>query len=98
MPRFLAFASITLRKRLPSTKPGRTELTRIPAGPSSAESDFVNPITAHFDAQYGLRRAIPKRPAIEDRLTIEGFSLFRRCGTASRAQLNCPVMLIAIVL
>src|SRR3954447_26715482 len=72
MPRLLAFASMTRRNRSPSTNPGRTELTRMPAGPSSADSDLVKPITAHFEAQYGLRRAIPNLPAIEERLTIEG--------------------------
>src|ERR1700754_4110094 len=39
--------------------------------------------------------AKPSRPAAEEILTIEAFVLLRSKGTASRAQLNCPVMQIS---
>ena len=45
-----AFALITARMRGPSTGPGRMALTRTPSGPSSIDSDLVNPTTPHFAA------------------------------------------------
>src|ERR1700686_4807621 len=65
------------------------------SGPSSIDSDFVNPITPHFAAAYGVRIAKPSRPAADEILTIEAFLLLRRCGTARRVQLNCPVRQIS---
>src|ERR1700692_795528 len=39
--------------------------------------------------------AKPSRPAADEILTIEAFLLVRRCGTARRVQLNCPVRQIS---
>src|ERR1700712_486896 len=39
--------------------------------------------------------ARPSRPAADEILTIEAFLLWRKCGTASRVQLNCPVRQIS---
>src|SRR3954466_8406449 len=83
--------------RGPATEPGQIALTRMPSPPSSIDNDFEKPITAHFDAAYGERSANPKRPAADDRLTMLGFLLSRRCGIARCAQWNWPVMLTASV-
>src|SRR5215510_14766495 len=68
----LAFASaaITRSMRSPSTGPGQMQLTRMPNGPSSSAIDFVRPTMAHFAEAYGVRRAKPKIPADDDRLTM----------------------------
>ena len=49
-PRACALFAKTESMRGPATDPGQIALTRMPSPPSSIDSDFVNPITAHFDA------------------------------------------------
>ena len=43
-------AGISSLDLVAKTKPGATQLTRMLNAPSSIASDFVNPITPHFDA------------------------------------------------
>src|SRR5579871_3541147 len=83
--------------RGPSTAPGRTALTRMLSGPSSMARLLVKPTTAHLEAEYGVRRGNPKRPAADDRLTMAPPPALRSNGTARRAHRNWPVMLIAKV-
>ena len=58
---------------------------------------MVSPTTAHLEAQYGVRSAKPKRPAAEDRLTIEPPPAALMCGTARRAHRYWPVRLTSSV-
>src|SRR4051812_5514600 len=87
-PRAFALFANTLSMRRPATDPGQMALTRMPSPPSSIDKDFVNPITAHFDAAYGVRSGKPNRPAAEERLVMLAFWLRRKCAIASCAQWN----------
>jgi hypothetical protein len=53
-----------------STGPGESVLTRTPWGPASCARVVVSPITAIFDAQYGVRRASGRLPDTEATLTM----------------------------
>src|SRR4029450_2928953 len=87
-PRACALFAKTASIRGPATDPGQIALTRMPSLPSSIDSDFVNPITPHFDAAYGVRSGKPNRPAADERLAMLALLLFRRSGIANRAHRN----------
>src|SRR5207253_8335327 len=77
-PRALALFANTLSMRRPATEPGQIALTRMPSSPNSIDSDFVNPITAHLEAAYGVRSGKPKRPAADERFVMLAFLLRRK--------------------
>src|SRR5690348_3090805 len=76
-PRAFALLANTLSMRRPATDPGQMALTRMPSPPSSIDNVFVNPITAHFEAAYGVRSGKPNRPAADERFVMLALPLRR---------------------
>src|SRR6476661_2275396 len=91
-PSICALALMTASILGPLTAPGQIALTRILSGPSSIARVLVSPTTAHFDAEYALRPAMPSRPAAEERFTIEASVPCRSIGRACLMQKNWPWM------
>ena len=62
------------------------QLTRMLSGPNSIAKLSVNPTSANFADEYGVRSGNPKRPADDDKFTIEPPRDAFSAGTARRVQ------------
>ena len=66
------------------TAVGVMQLTITPSFARSLPRAFVNPMTAAFDAEYGVREGLPFLPAIEARLTMRPYFCAIMTGITAR--------------